>query len=132
VYHHLSRWYEFWGPLHHTIVRGDEDMSRTPPERLLDRHVDPSQVAFRSNSFFARLAAIKHGMGIGVLGCYMGERESSLERLPFRFPDLSSHLWLLLHVDLRQNARVRAFVHHLEAALKAEQPTFEAPSERKR
>ena len=116
---------------HHAIVRGDEDMAQSPLERLLDRHVDPSKVAFRSNSFFAQLAAIKHGFGLGLLGCYMGERDSSLERLPFRFPDLSAYLWLLLHVDLRQNARVRAFVHHLEAALKAQQRTFEAPRERK-
>ena len=116
----------------HAVVRGDEDMSQTPPERFLERHVDPSKVAFRSNSFFARLAAIKHGMGVGLLGCYMGERENGLERLPFRFPQLSAYLWLLLHVDLRQNARVRAFVHHLEAALRAQEPPFEAPNERKR
>ena len=43
-------------------------------------------------------------MGIGWLSCYMGEREKSLERLPFRFADAARQLWLLVHHDLRRNA----------------------------
>ena len=65
-----------------------------------------------------------------MLGCYMGDREGGLERLPFQFPELSAHLWLLLHVDLRQNARVRAFVQHTHASLLAQQPPFAAPAAR--
>ena len=48
----------------------------------------PTNVAFRSNSFLARLAAIRDGLGIGFLGCFMGVREKGVERLPFRFPTL--------------------------------------------
>ena len=111
-------------------MRGDENMSQTPPERVVERHIDPTRVAYRSNSFFARLGAIQHGLGVGVLGYWVGERDATLERLPIRLPEISAWLWLLLHVDLRENARVRAFVEHTHAALVALRPPFEAPKGR--
>jgi DNA-binding transcriptional LysR family regulator len=86
----------------------------------------PANVAFRSNSFLARLAAIRDGLGIGFLGCFMGVREKGVERLPFRFPDASVYLWMLVHVDIRRNARV-PFVEHTEAALVALRSSFEVP-----
>ena len=91
----------------HAIVRGDEQVRGFLMEELMDRHGDPAKIAFRSNSFLARLAAIRDGMGIGFLGCFMGDREPGLERLPFRFPDAGSWLRMLVHADLRRNARVR-------------------------
>ena len=110
----------------HNIVRGDVQVSGFVIEKAFDRYAEPSRLAFRNNSFLARLAAIRDGMGIGWLGCYMGEREKSLERLPFRFADATRQLWLLVHHDLR-SARVRSFVQHVHAALVAQRPSFEAP-----
>ncbi|HKP64516.1 MAG TPA: LysR family transcriptional regulator [Polyangiales bacterium] len=111
----------------HTIVRGDVQVSGFAIEKVFDRYADPSRLAFRSNSFLARLAAIREGMGIGWLGCYMGEREKSLERLPLRFADAARQLWLLVHHDLRRNARVRSFVQHVHDALVAQRTSFEGP-----
>jgi DNA-binding transcriptional LysR family regulator len=112
----------------HAIVRGSEQMSGFVHEKLMDRHGDPESVALSSNSFLARLAAIREGMGIGFLGCFMGEREPRLERLPFRFPEASAYLWLVMHVDLKRNARVRAFVEHVYPAMLALRSSFEAPA----
>jgi DNA-binding transcriptional LysR family regulator len=112
----------------HAIVRGNEQVSGLPHEKLMDRYGDPANFAFSSNSFLARLAAIREGMGIGFLGCFMGEREKTLERLPFRFPEASGYLWLVLHVDLKRNARVRAFVEHTYAAMVALRSSFESPA----
>ncbi len=111
----------------HVIVRGEEGAGGMPMEREMSRWADPAKTAFRSRSLFARLGAIRAGVGIGFLGCFMGEREKDLVRLPFAFPDAASNLWLLVHVDLRRNARVRAFVEHTYAALVAERSTFEGP-----
>jgi DNA-binding transcriptional LysR family regulator len=111
----------------HAIVRGNAQVSSLPHEKLMDRYGDPANVALSSNSFLARLAAIRDGMGIGFLGCFMGEREKSIERLPFRFPEASGYLWLVLHVDLKRNARVRAFVEHTYAAMSALRSSFESP-----
>ena len=45
-------------------------------------------------------------------------------RLPFAVSDPNDNVWLLVHVDLRQNARVRAFSEHTYAALVAQRPLF--------
>jgi DNA-binding transcriptional LysR family regulator len=109
----------------HAIVRGDAGLPSMPGERTLDGHSSAERVAFRSQSFIARLAAIRDGVGLGVLGCFMGDREPSLVRLPFAVSDPNVNVWLLVHVDLRQNARVRAFSEHTYAALVARRPLFE-------
>jgi DNA-binding transcriptional LysR family regulator len=110
----------------HAIVRGDEALANIPMERAIDRYADPNKTTFRSNSFYARLGAIRAGIGIGFLGRYMGESEKALERLPFPFPDHGAPLSLLIHTDLRKNARVRAFYEHAYAELVAQRSLFEA------
>ncbi len=111
----------------HPIVRGDARMEAIASERLIERYSDPSRIALRSNSMLARLTAIRQGLGIGLVGCFMGERERTLECVDLELPDLASDLWMVVHVDLRQNARVRAFVDFVYAALIDLRSCFEAP-----
>lgn len=113
----------------HPVVRGDVTMAAMPIEQLMDRYADPAKVAFRSESFFARFAAIRDGVGVGFLGCFMGDRERSLRRLPVALPELPATLTMLVHVDLKRNARVRAFVKHVYDALVAQRETFEGRAE---
>ncbi|HEY0870021.1 MAG TPA: hypothetical protein VGD55_06465, partial [Acidothermaceae bacterium] len=112
------------------------DPRSMPGEQTLDGYSSADRVAFRSDSFIARLAAVRDGIGIGVLGCFMGDREQSLVRLPFAVSDPTLNLALLVHVDLRQNVRVRAFSEHTYAALVAQRPLFQGdapqPTQRRR
>jgi DNA-binding transcriptional LysR family regulator len=111
----------------HHLVRGDAQVAGLPLERLLDRYGDPGRIAVRSNSMLARLAAIRDGLGIGFLGCFLGEGVRSLERLDLRLPEASTDLWMLVHVDIRRNARVRAFVDHVFDALQTRRAAFAHP-----
>jgi DNA-binding transcriptional LysR family regulator len=113
---------------HHCIVRGDAQMGDLPMERIMDRHGDPIRIAYRSNSMLARACAIRDGLGIGLLGCFAGENDRTLERIDLAFPEAASDLWMVVHVDLRRNARVRAFVAFVHEALLALRPMFEAPT----
>ncbi len=109
----------------HAIVRGDANGPVMPGERTLDSHSSADRVAFRSESMIARLAAVRDGVGIGVLPCLMADPERTLVRLPFAVSDPDVNVWLLIHVDLRQNARVRIFTEHAHAALLARRDLFE-------
>ncbi len=81
-------------------------------------HADPEKVVLRSSSMLSRLAAVREGMGIGYLGSFVAERDKGLERLDFgTLPSVAS-VWLLVHVDMRTNARVRAFVDFLRQEFK--------------
>ncbi len=116
----------------HEVVIGDAHMERVPMERWLSERSDPTRVAFRSRSMLLRSRAVVEGLGIGFLPEFMARGEPSLVRFPLVSPDLSTGLWLLSHVDLRTNARVRAFVDHLYAGLVAQADRFAGSAERAR
>jgi len=65
-------------------------------------------------------AAVRDGVGVGMLPCFIGDADPELVRLGDPLAELTAGLWILIHPDLRRNARVRAFVdyatEHLGAA----------------
>jgi len=71
------------------------------------------------------LAALKQGLGVAYLPCFMGDSEADLQR--FRPPDPAHDLglWLLYHPDLRQIKRVRLFRRHMLAGIGARRALFE-------
>ena len=50
------------------------------------------------------------GAGLVLLPCYIGTAVPGLAQLTPPLPDLESELWLITHPDLRNTARVRAFL----------------------
>jgi DNA-binding transcriptional LysR family regulator len=113
---------------HHAVVRGADQMHGLAMERIVDRHADPARIAYRSDSMLARASAIRDGLGVGFLGCFVGEKERTMRRVALAFPEASSNLWMVVHADLRRNARVRAFVDFVYEKLTALRPLFEAPA----
>ena len=71
-------------------------------------------MSISSHSRCASLAKLARGCSV-----------KGLVRLPFAVSDANVNVWLLVHVDLRQNARVRAFSEHTYAALVALRRLFE-------
>ena len=76
-------------------------------------------------SLLIQLAACKHGMGLGMLPCVLGDSEPTLVRLTAAKPDPAFCLWVLTHRDMRTNARLRAFTDFLTATLKRQRPQLE-------
>lgn len=101
----------------HRIVRADGPRARLPMEKLIERHSDGTFLALRSNSMLARCAAVRDGMGVGFLPCFVADAERDLVRLGEVVPAASATLWILVHADMRRNARVRAFVEYAHAEL---------------
>ncbi len=91
------------------LVRADEARRLLPMEMFLDRHGAQGRGAVRSNSMVARCMALREGLGIGLLPCFLGDREPGLVRAMPPLPDAGAELWVLMHADLRRNARARAF-----------------------
>ena len=65
----------------------------------------------------ARCVAVRDGMGVGFLPCFVADAERQLVRLSDVVPEASATLWILVHRDLRRNARVRTFVDYACAEL---------------
>jgi DNA-binding transcriptional LysR family regulator len=91
------------------LVRADEGRRLLPMEVLLERHGAAGRAAVRSNSMVARSFAIRDGLGVGLLPCFLADREPGLVRIGPPLAEAGADLWVLMHADLRRNARVRAF-----------------------
>jgi len=66
-----------------------------------------SRIVVRVDSGSNMLSAVKGGLGLARLPCYLAEGEETLTRLPIALTPSSWGLWVLSHPDLRDTARVR-------------------------
>lgn len=64
------------------------------------------------DSSLAMYAAVRSGVGVAVLPCYLGEIDTELTRIGNPIDDLAVDLWLLAHPDLRHTARVQAALNY--------------------
>lgn len=67
------------------------------------------------------------GMGITHMPCYAAAAYPELVPVPGSTPVLDRSIWLLLHSDLKRTTRVRLFVDHLAAELRARRKFFLGP-----
>jgi DNA-binding transcriptional LysR family regulator len=109
----------------HRIVRGDDSLSHLPAEAWMSRQVAEEQVVLRTNNLMNQLAAVRAGLGLTMLPCFMGDLEPELVRVLPPEPSLSGQIWLVYHPDLRHTARVRAFADFIVEAFQADRPLFE-------
>lgn len=71
------------------------------------------------------LEAVKAGMGLAMLPCYLGDTEPTLRRVPTTALTPGRDIWLLTHEDLRHTARVRRFLDCMAQALLAKRDLLE-------
>lgn len=80
---------------------------------------------FISDDTLLTLAAIKEGIGVSILPCFMGDADPLLERFAEPDPAYNLGLWILLHPDLKRTSRVLAFRDHMLTAIKEKSDLFE-------
>jgi DNA-binding transcriptional LysR family regulator len=68
------------------------------------------RIVYRINTVLGLGEAVAAGIGVGLLPCFIGAVTPGLTRLSEPVPDFGDAIWLLTHSDLRQTARVRAFM----------------------
>ena len=90
-------------------------------------NVPAANVVYRASSLINQLTAARHGIGLVVLPCYLGDTEPALVRAwPKPISELTRELWIVTHADLKKTARVRAFFDVVGEGLAAKQALFAA------
>jgi len=79
---------------------------------------------FYSDDTLLTLAAIREGLGISFLPCFMGDTDPLLERYCEPDPSHNLGLWILLHPDLKRTARVLAFRKYMANAINEKSDLF--------
>jgi DNA-binding transcriptional LysR family regulator len=92
------------------VFLGFEDELATMPDAEWLSERRESRYAMRSNSRAVLESAAAGGLGIAILPCYLGDARADLTRVGGSEPLLVRDLWLVVHAELRTQARVRAVV----------------------
>ena len=80
---------------------------------------------FYSDDTLLTHAALREGMGVSILPCFMGDADPLLERYGDPDPALNLGLWVLIHPDLKRTARVLAFRDHMVQSIREQKELFE-------
>jgi len=98
-------------------VAFERDATLRVYDRWMRNHLAQAQVRVRVDIFNAVAAMLRTGVGVGVLPSFMAERHPELLAVSDNIPELSVPVWMLTHPDLRETARVRAFMQDVGDAL---------------
>ena len=101
----------------HDFVSYIDDLVEMSELRFFDNTIRNANVVFRSTNVSAQFNAILDGIGLGLVHCFMAQREPRLlVVLPAQI-SVERTYWLLVHEDLRQVARVAAVCEFLTRIL---------------
>jgi DNA-binding transcriptional LysR family regulator len=101
----------------HDFVSYIDDLIEMPELRFFDNTVKNAHVVFRSTNVSAQFNAIVQGIGLGLVHCFMAQREPLLQVVLPRQISVERTYWLLVHEDLRHVARVDAVCQFLTRIL---------------
>jgi DNA-binding transcriptional LysR family regulator len=87
-----------------------ENLANLKAAKWLKDHAAGERIVYRINTVLGLAEAAAAGIGLAILPCFIGAATPGLARLTAPLPELVNGIWLLTHADLRQTARVRAFM----------------------
>lgn len=86
------------------------------------REVRAEGVPFRTTDSEAQLVAVRQGLGMTTLPCFVGDADPLLVRVPGTELHLYGTVWLLTHGETRKTKRVRLFTELVARRLAAYAP----------
>jgi DNA-binding transcriptional LysR family regulator len=98
------------GPREADWIGFGDNLANLKAAKWLKDHAAPGRIVYRINTVLGLAEAAAAGVGFALLPCFIGSATPGLVRLTGPLPDLANGIWLLTHADLRQTARVRAFM----------------------
>src|ERR1700739_3681894 len=89
-----------------------EEQSHLISARWVDEQMRAGEgrVALRASTLPLRAAAVRAGIGGGLLPAYAGTARPLLERITPPVTELGAEYWVIVHHDLRRAACVRAVI----------------------
>lgn len=82
-----------------------------------DSEIPEAAVPLRVSNADAQIAAVRQGLGMATLSCFVGDADQLLMRVPGIGLHLHGTLWLLTQGETRRTARVRLFIDFLSTRL---------------
>lgn len=99
------------------FIAFDQTYADMPQQRWLLGIAGDRPVACELNHIGEHLIAVRAGVGVAGLPCFLGDREHGLVRVYDDVPSFSREIWLVVHRDLRKTPAVRAVMDFVAAAV---------------
>ena len=103
--------------LTHDLIAGDKDDSIQRGIAAFGYFVDPARLVLRTDDFMAQLSAVRAGVGIGFISDYLAQTDPQLVSLVPQLPIPDLPMWLVVHREIRSNARIKAVYDFLGSNL---------------
>jgi DNA-binding transcriptional LysR family regulator len=108
-----------------SVIGWDEPGARIAASEWVSEHVPAEQIVYRSNSLVNQFMAVRAGVGIALLPCYLADPDRGVRRLSATIDDIAGELWIVTHKDLKETARIRAFLSIVGDGIAAHRKLFE-------
>jgi DNA-binding transcriptional LysR family regulator len=89
------------------------------PDWAREGQVRTTGVPFRTTDAEAQISAVRQGLGITTLPCFVGDADPLLARVPGTDLHMHGTLWLLTQGETRKTKRVRLFTEFISRRLSA-------------
>jgi DNA-binding transcriptional LysR family regulator len=106
----------------HAVIGAEGPIAALPGWTWLREAAPEAEVVARSSSLTNLISAVKAGLGITVLPCFLADSDADLVRCIGPISGVQSDLWLVMREDARDVRRVRAFIDFLAAHVAAMRP----------
>jgi DNA-binding transcriptional LysR family regulator len=106
------------------VVSGDDSLAHTDSVKWMESQAG-ERIVLRANTMAGRLYAARAGIGIAALPCFSADPDPMLVRVTDPIPEMENELWLLTHPDLRNTARIKAFMEFMAASLASDRDLLE-------
>lgn len=95
------------------------------PTRWLLDNAGAERVVYRLNTVLGLAEAVAANGGMALIPCFIGAATPGITRVGFPDPEIEHGLWLLTHPDLKNSARVRAFMDYTAQEIAKRRPIIE-------
>ena len=92
------------------------------PDWALGGDLPVDGVPFRVTETEPQVAAVREGLGVTTLSCFVGDADPVLVRVPGTGIHVHGCLWILTRGDARKTKRVRLFIDYIASRLARHEP----------
>ncbi len=115
----------------HSIIDSEGEIENLPQVAVLRDSVSNGEIDFGADNTTVQMAAVRCGLGIAALPCFMADPAPNFVRiLPETF-DIPVDLWLLVNRDLKETGPVRRTYDFLARAITADAALFNGKQPRR-
>lgn len=99
----------------HDWIGFDDALSHLEAARWLAKTVPVENIVLRADTLPGIRAALRNNLGLAALPCFLAAGQDDIQCLMAPIDSFKADLWLLTHEDLKNTARVRAFMDFVQA-----------------